>query len=164
MTNKERQFIENARQVLDDSVQDLDGATRARLAQARNAALDSRRKGRRRVLTWGTSAAGLAAAALVGILLLQGGGTPHGAPVTESYVADLEILADEQSLEFYEDMEFYEWLSEVEHEDDISGDGGIDVAPVAARTRIGSDAARCDERDSEFGTAEHGDAGVSCLV
>jgi len=162
MMDKERQFLENARQLLDESVHDLDGATRSKLAQARNAALESRHRSRRRLLTWGTPAAGLAAAALVGVLVLR---TPS-VPIEESSVADLDILTSEESLEFYEDIEFYEWLSEVaENENDLSGDGDSVPAPVAARSRIGAKRFT-DENESgdTTGNTEHGDAGVSRLV
>ncbi|MDC0335308.1 DUF3619 family protein [Pseudodesulfovibrio sp.] len=163
MTDKERQFLDNARQVLDDSVQDLDGATRSRLAQARNAALDSKRKRRRRLVTWGTPAAGLAAAALVAVLALRG----PDASMEEKYVADLDILTSEEPLDFYEDIEFYQWLSEVaENEDDLSGDRSGVPAPVAARARRGT-GPECDGsgiRDAEPRDTKHGIAGVSRLV
>ena len=165
MTDKERQFLEKTKQVLDDSVRDLDGSTRSKLAQARNAALDSRRKIRRRLITWGTPAAGLAAAALLGVLAFNGPGVSPSAVVNEDSVADLDILTSGESLEFYKDIEFYEWLSEVaENEDDISSDERSVPAPVAARTRRGAGRERDGEPGDEFGVAEHGNAGVSRLV
>lgn len=165
MSENERQFLENARQVLDGSVRDLDGATRSRLAQARNAALDTRKRTRRRLLAWGTPAAGLAAAAIVGMLTLGGNGGITDVPAAETYVADLEMLTSEESLEFYENIEFYEWLSEVENEDDVSR--GLDIGPalVAARPRAGGAAlVRCDGDGKETGLTEPGDARISRLV
>ncbi|QJB56135.1 hypothetical protein [Pseudodesulfovibrio sp. zrk46] len=151
MMDKDKQFIENARQVLDDSVRDLDAATLSKLARARNAALDEglRKKRRRhRLLAWGSPAVGLAAAVLVGVMLLR-----EPQVHTDQFVADLDILAGEESLEFYEEMEFYEWLAEgVEHEE-ISGDRGGNAAPVATRARYRA-------RRDRGRAAKHGDAGV----
>ncbi len=149
MTDKERQFLENARQVLDDSVRDLDAATMSKLAQARNAALDARlqkQRRRRRMFVWGAPAVGLAAAVLVGVMVFRG---PQ--PSAEAYVADLDILSGEESLEFYEEIEFYEWLAQGVDDEEISGGGRSDAAPVAARAGVRG--RRDWGRVAELGTA-----------
>jgi len=155
MMDKEKRFLENARQVLDDSIHDLDSGTRSRLTQARNAALDARlqkQRKRRRLLAWGTPAVGLAAAVLVGVMVFRG---PQ--PSAEAYVADFDILSSEESLDFYEDIEFYEWLAEGVDDEEISGDGRSNVAPVAARD------GECGGRGRKR-VAKHRDAGIPSRV
>jgi len=144
MMDKSTEFLNTARQVLDDSVQDLDGATLSRLAQARNAALNSKRQTRRKALIWGAPAAGMAAAVLLLLILL-----PGKTPVAEEhFVADLDLLGSEETLDFYEEMEFYEWLAEMEasSEDDISHRGGGDDIRVSAAGDDGTGYRRFAER------------------
>lgn len=146
MTDRERKFLDDARAVLDDSVRDLDGATRSRLAQARNAALDRKRRTRRRLVTWGSPVGLAAAAALLAVLFIG-----REAPVDESYVADLDLLGSGETIEFYEDLEFYEWLAETEAmesgDQDMSGAGSGDVRHADAGVRTGAG------RPAERGTA-----------
>ncbi|QGY39643.1 hypothetical protein GM415_05770 [Pseudodesulfovibrio cashew] len=157
MTDRDREFLEKARFVLDESVDGLDGVTRAGLARARNAALDTAGRGRarrrRQWLAWGTPAVGLAAALLVGLFLFNGT-TP---PTAGEYVTDLDILTSGESLDFYEEMEFLEWLAEEAAHDEVSR-GGNYYRPAGyhARSRGGW--------HRKSGRSGHGYAGVSGRV
>jgi hypothetical protein len=114
-------FEERSRALFLGSVEGLDFAMRSRLTQARNAAIEAAAAGRRpwffRLGVW-TPAAGVTAAALLGVFLWVG--SPLGQhPVTVvdglSNLEDLEIVAstDEGSSDAMEmlqdDIEFYDW-------------------------------------------------------
>lgn len=113
------EFERNARVVLERGVSRIDARTRARLNQARQAALAA--AARRRPLWWNRfglmPAAGAAAAALlVAVVLWQR--EPAGEfPVLEgshaSAVEDIDLFADNDALELMEgwDGSFYEWAS-----------------------------------------------------
>lgn len=105
-------WVNQTRALLDDSVRDLDAATLSRLNRARQAALEQHRPRAARV--W-LLPAGLASACA--LLLAVAVWQPHRhiesqstAPGTTSAKADGDGLADEASLEFYQDLEFYAWL------------------------------------------------------
>jgi hypothetical protein len=112
-------FERNARTVLEHSVARIDGRTRSRLNQARQAALEAaatRRPAWWRGLTLMPAAGAVAAAVLVSVMLLRGhpGAVP---PVTaeaqHSEVEDLDLLADKDGLDLMEggDGSFYEWAA-----------------------------------------------------
>jgi hypothetical protein len=115
MSNEENTsaFERRARELLRDSVDNLDAATRSRLTQARHAALAGR--GARpawldvRVLAPGGA---VAAVALVAVLLWSG---PGHHPVNESRSAldDMELLADSDGYELSQepDLDFIEWAA-----------------------------------------------------
>jgi hypothetical protein len=110
-------FERRARELLRDSVDNLDAAKRSRLTQARHAALAARtaRPSTRpawlhaRVLAPGGA---VAAVALVAVLLWSG---PSHHPVNESGSAldDLELLADSDGYELSQepDLDFIEWAA-----------------------------------------------------
>jgi len=120
MNENNEKFIRDVRRLLDESVEDLDGATAARLNQARQRALEKRNRRRSRIFILGSiPAAGLA---LLLFLLFR-----PVAPIQQVIgpdPSDLHVLTSTEPLDFYqEDMEFYEWLTEVmENEKDLSGD------------------------------------------
>lgn len=102
-------FETRAREVFEDSLDRLDGRTRSRLTQARHAALDELKRGHARARWLWAPAGGLAAAALVAVVLL---GRPslqseNGAPPLD----ELEAAAGE-NIELLQDVEFYAWLAE----------------------------------------------------
>jgi hypothetical protein len=107
---------QRAKQLFDASVENLDGPTRAKLAQARNRALE---RARRPSFTDGLLlpprwAAGLSAAALTAVAVLvvwQNGGAPDR-PVEAAALNDLELLLAEDEFEMLEELEFYAWLEE----------------------------------------------------
>jgi hypothetical protein len=112
----ETEFERNARAVLAQSVARIDGRTRSRLNQARQAALEA--AARRRPFWWRPftlmPAAGAAAAAvLVAMVLWHRGPTGVEAPmaVQGAAVEDMDLLADSEGLDLMEgwDGPFYEW-------------------------------------------------------
>jgi hypothetical protein len=114
---------ERSRALFLDSVAGLDMGTRSRLTQARHAALaaadaSARRPWLMRTPAW-TSAAGVTAAAVLGVALWLGGPLGHhgqmSAADTQSKFEDLDIIAasDESSGDamdmLQDDIDFYAW-------------------------------------------------------
>ena len=95
-----------AKQLFDDSVDGLDAATLSRLNRGRHEALAE--AGRRRTLVRWAPAGGLAAAAVVAVVMVQSPDVTEAPP--GSTAADFEILLGEDSLDMLEDLEFYDWL------------------------------------------------------
>ncbi len=102
-----------ARELFDDSVERIDGATRSRLTQARHAALaelDRPRLGRG---SW--VPAGVLAAAAVLAVTLWTGTAPDEQLLPALAVApadDFEMLANGEDLDMLgEDVEFYAWAA-----------------------------------------------------
>ncbi|TVM19275.1 hypothetical protein DPQ33_02635 [Oceanidesulfovibrio indonesiensis] len=140
----EREFLHDVRHVLDESVDNLDGATRSALTRSRRAALErheARAGGFRRwIRPAALPAAGLAAAAVLLVMVLQNGVSVP----PEDFVADIEMLGAEETTDFFENLDFYLWISE-EGTDEKSIDttglftthvafvgGGPAVAPAGA--------------------------------
>ncbi len=101
-------FLKFTRNTLDQSLRDMDAATRSRLAQARARALAGKRGRRNWWLPGGVSVAITVAAVLL-IMVFHGG--PAGVsrpPVLE----DVELLASDADLEMLSDIDFYAWLEE----------------------------------------------------
>ena len=102
-----------ARQLFDDSVERIDGATRSRLTRARHAALAELERPGVRAGSW-LPAGALAAAAVLAVALWIGPG-PAGRspPVFASVPADdFELLAVGEDLDMLgEDAEFYAWAT-----------------------------------------------------
>jgi hypothetical protein len=106
-------WIAQAKQLLDDSARDLDGASVSRLNRARQVALQqaARRAPRQWLLPTGLASA---CALLLAVAIWQ----PHHGNVSsaakstasETIATDTDITADEDSPEFYQDLEFYAWL------------------------------------------------------
>ena len=106
-----------ARELFDASVEGLDAETRSRLHRARQSALLAAERPRRsHWQAWGTAAA-LASAALVAVLLWRppgqgvtpAAGDPAGEPADEA----LALFADGDDVDLVEnDLEFYLWLDE----------------------------------------------------
>ncbi len=98
---------------LDASVDGLDAATRSRLAQARHAALASRRRPVRTWL-WGglaaTMAGGFAIAFALGLHLRVAPPTP--APSSELAATLDDDFAEDVRADLYTDLDFYAWLSD----------------------------------------------------
>jgi len=119
-SNDER-LADTAKQLFDESVESLDAATLSRLNKSRHDALAELRhvKSAQQWVRW-MPATGIAAAALVTVMLIRGpsGVVLPAAPVTAS---DFEILLDDEHLEMLEDLEFYSWIDS----SDLAGSGDV---------------------------------------
>ena len=107
----DKQFVENAQELFAESVERLDAATLSKLNRSRQAAIAemSNTASHYGWLRW-MPATGLAAAAIVAVVMLNGPATvdlPNG---TESAATDFEILLGDDSLEMIEELEFYSWI------------------------------------------------------
>jgi hypothetical protein len=111
--------------LLRTSADDLDGATRSRLARARATALDRPTQRRRwQTLRHLAPVGAVAGAALVAVMLTSPGTPP--AQVNEATTAalyDLELLADADAWELSQeaDLEFIEWAAAMA---ELEGAGG----------------------------------------
>ncbi|TLZ27985.1 MAG: hypothetical protein E6K25_11515 [Gammaproteobacteria bacterium] len=120
------EFERNARVLLEQSLSRIDGRTRSRLNQARQAALEA--AGARRTAWWRSltlmPTVGAAAAALLVAVVLwhrQPAGEP---PVLEAqHAEDMDLLADSEALELLDgwDGPFYEWATA--QTDNVQSDG-----------------------------------------
>ncbi len=110
MNDRRQSEIESAaRKVFEQSVGELDGATRSKLTQARHRALAELEQPPA-VFGWLPRAAlATLAAAAVGVWLFSGNGS-DGELTETAAVADIEILLSDDELEFYEELDFYAWL------------------------------------------------------
>ncbi len=116
MKSTDEAFSKQAKASFDETVEQLDGATLSKLNRARHAALAEIRQPTRQWSRW-MPATGVAAAALVAVMILQNpAGIDEPLPAA---VADMEILLGEDSIEMLEDLEFYSWLDVVEQENDV---------------------------------------------
>jgi hypothetical protein len=112
MSRKDDELLDRIRNSLDQSVEQLDGSTRSRLASARTRALEGASP---RHNYWFAAGGFATASLLVAALLIykpsdQGG---EGFPLaTLEDGQDLEIIAALEEPELLEDMEFYYWLEE----------------------------------------------------
>lgn len=99
-------LLKRIRSDLDRSVEALDPATHARLAQARARALAPRSQ----PIAWWIPASGAVFATLLVALLLVG--QPQPLPLDNGFsnIADLELLTGDDNLELFEDLEFWRWL------------------------------------------------------
>ena len=117
----EKDLAGQAKALFDDSVEQLDAATLSRLNQGRQKALDEvRAAGPAGQWARWVPAGGLAAAAVVAVVVWQGTLVEHGAPAATN-AADFEIMLSEDSLDMLEDLEFYSWI------DTANLDPGSDV-------------------------------------
>lgn len=106
-------FEERSRELFEDSVDRLDARTRSRLNQARQRALEELKKGSNRRYWLGAPLGALAAAAVVAVVLVRGGGEPAltGRDSTNFRFDDFDIVADTDNFEMLRDVEFYSWLA-----------------------------------------------------
>ena len=106
----EEELQDRAKELFDDSVEKLDAATLSRLNQARQRALQEVQVAAStgQWARW-VPAGGLAAAAVVAVMVWQGTPVEDTAPAADS-AADFEILLSEDSLDMLEDLEFYSWI------------------------------------------------------
>ena len=112
----EEKLARQAKALFDDSVERLDAATLSRLNQGRQQALAEldRTRSYGQWSRW-VPATGVAAAAVVAVVVWQGNPTETPAPAPTA-MTDFEILLSEDSLEMIEDLEFYSWIGAAEVE------------------------------------------------
>ena len=108
----EEKLLEGSKALFDSSVENIDGAKRARLRAARERALEElaprARFGGPRL--WIPAVAAAALVALVTLPMLDRSGTSADTGFESMAAADLEILLGEEELEMLAELEFYEWL------------------------------------------------------
>jgi len=106
----EKELTAQAKALFDDSVEQLDAATLSRLNQGRQQALQEiREAGSGSEWARWVPAGGLAAAAVVAVVVWQGAPVEHNAPAAGA-ATDFEIMLGEDSLDMLEDLEFYSWI------------------------------------------------------
>jgi hypothetical protein len=115
-------FVEKASQLFDASVDGLDGETRSKLNQGRQAALAELEPGGKRWTQW--APAGGVAVAAVAALVIWSGSMQVPDLDAPGVASDMEILLTEDSLEMLEDLEFYSWIDlDGETTDNIETEG-----------------------------------------
>ncbi len=120
MNERMQDFERRSREAFEESVASLDGATRSRLARARELALAEAKRGYRpRLSTW-VPVGAAAAAALMAVALWSGGASRPA--VTEPALGAFDvfdIVAAGEDLDMMdEDPAFYAWAAE-ELPDDV---------------------------------------------
>lgn len=113
----DKRFEESAKSVFDDSVERIDAATLSKLNQGRQAAL-AEIVSARPSAQWSRwmPATGIAAAALVAVVVLRGPTTVDPLDGSDPTVTDFEILMGDDALDMIEDLEFYSWVDVAEFE------------------------------------------------
>lgn len=111
MVNTPDPLEERSRELFDDSVARLDARTRSRLNQARQRALAEMNKGSARRYWLGAPLGGLAAAALIALILIRTGGESPSGEKAGTLLDDFDIVADADNFELIQDVEFYSWLA-----------------------------------------------------
>ena len=103
-------FATKAKTLFDESVQDLDAATRSRLTQGRHKALAeaASRTGFSRWNRW-VPVTGVAAATVFAVVLWRGDPQINELDLPTA-VSDFEILLDQDEFEMLQDLEFYSWM------------------------------------------------------
>lgn len=113
MNKNEKDFLDFARQRLNQGTDNLDPDTRHKLITMRNRALNIH-ENKNWFPQWAPlPVMGLLTAILFIILVYA---KPVTAPNLETGLEDLEILASVDQLELYEDLEFYDWLANENNE------------------------------------------------
>ncbi len=108
----QRQVSQRFTAALDEQVDALDAVTLQRINQARQQALEQRKR-RWRPGQWLIPAGSLAALALVAMVIVNLSGKP-GAPASADFPDDeaLQLLTAQDDLELYRDLDFYLWLDQ----------------------------------------------------
>jgi hypothetical protein len=111
MTESMQDFERRSREAFEESVASLDGATRSRLARARELALAEVRRGYRpRLSTWVPVGAAAAAAVMAVVLWSGAESGPESAEPALAALDEFEIVAAGDDLDMMdEDPAFYAW-------------------------------------------------------
>jgi len=108
----DKNFLKKAKDVLDQNIEELDGATVSRLRKIRYAALE---KSDTIEHSWWQRlrlpAVALMTASLIAVVTIVQMRTPvELSPINT--VEDIEILASNEQIDLYENFDFYTWLVE----------------------------------------------------
>jgi hypothetical protein len=120
LENEPTDFEKRAQAALRNSVDQLDGATRSRLAQARSHALAQREARSWFDFRYLAPAGAMAAAVLMTVLYLGRPDAPGGVnEAAGNALYDLELLADADAFELTQetDLEFIEWAAAMGEQD-----------------------------------------------
>jgi hypothetical protein len=110
--DKEKRFINNVKKALDLDAENLNAGTQDKLTRMRRKALDAGELRGFDIRQWFTlPVAGWATACLLVLGLAIYLKQPNGTPLP---LEDIDLLAAEDNLEFYDGLEFYAWLAEEE--------------------------------------------------
>jgi hypothetical protein len=118
--NETNEFERRVQAALRNSVEQLDGRTRARLAQARSAALAQRSPRSWFDFRYLAPAGAMAAAVLMSVLYLGRPDASGGVnEASGNALYDLELLADADAFELTQetDLEFIEWAAAMGEQD-----------------------------------------------
>lgn len=116
--HRDEELGKRAKALFDDSVDRLDAATLSQLNRGRQAALaELDRTGLAGHWARWVPATGIAAAAVVAVMVWQGNTVEETLPAAGS-VTDFELLLGEDSLEMLEDLDFYSWIEPSDFETD----------------------------------------------
>lgn len=129
MNNEHDEFGKRAGELLRNRVDEIDGATRSRLAQARAAAVEAAARPSRNWLDFRylAPAGAMASAAVLTVLFVVDGNQP--VPVNESTTAalydlgDMDLLADADGFDLAQetDLEFIEWAAAMGEQEGTGG-------------------------------------------
>lgn len=114
MAGNDKQFADKAKQLFDESVEQMDAATLSRLNRGRHEALAEleRAAPMRHWLRW-APAAGVAVAAVFAVMLMQQPAIEESIDI-HGVASDFELLMQDDSLEMFEDLEFYALMEGLE--------------------------------------------------
>jgi len=129
-------FARKAKVMFEQSVDSLDGQTRSRLNQSRQAALAELDSSTVSLVSPGrwthwAPAAGVAAVAVAAVLLWSGNltfdtGIGPIDPIESAVPGDFELLMTEESFDMLQDLDFYSWV-EIDAEIDVDPGEDADV-------------------------------------
>ena len=104
---KDKRFLQDVKQLLDASTDELDEITRARLRAARARALGVAGGHKVSAVRWLLPAGGVVAAVAVAVVMLHRG-PAEVVPIFPN--GDMDLLTAAEPLELLENLDFYEWL------------------------------------------------------
>ena len=117
--DKQQQFINRAKHTLDQSVDELDAVTLARLKAARLNALEHQHQPMERpptaVLSWLMGHNKLVLTSVMSAMLVTSVWLLQKPLNGDLLIEDMQILSANDDLELYRNLEFYQWL-EYEHD------------------------------------------------
>ena len=103
----EQKFVSKVCEALDDSVNRIDAETNQRIIAARQQALA--KAPRNRALPKLLTAVATAASILLAVIIVN---TQFNQPIENENVEAIELLAEQENFELYEELDFYAWLAE----------------------------------------------------